>query len=63
MASRSCAARPRDETSGRGIRLRISVAEGERVSEKDYFETTRRASDKDFLVTPCEEPSAYFGGH
>jgi hypothetical protein len=31
--------------------------------QKDYFETTRRASDKDFLVTPWEEPSAYFGGH
>jgi len=31
--------------------------------QKDYFETTRRASDTDFLVTPWEEPSAYFGGH
>ncbi len=31
--------------------------------EKDYFEATRRASDTDFLVTPWEEPSAYFGGH
>ena len=31
--------------------------------QKDYFEATRRASDKDFLVTPWEEPSAYFGGH
>jgi len=31
--------------------------------EKDYAEATRRASDKDFLVTPWEEPSAYFGGH
>lgn len=30
---------------------------------KDYAEATRRASDKDFLVTPWEEPSAYFGGH
>jgi hypothetical protein len=30
---------------------------------KDYFEATRRASDKDFLVTAWEEPSAYFGGH
>ena len=30
---------------------------------KDYVEATRRASDKDFLVTPWEEPSAYFGGH
>src|SRR6185295_15315976 len=31
--------------------------------QKDYFETTRRASDTDFLITPWEEPSAYFGGH
>jgi len=31
--------------------------------EKDYFEATRRVSDSDFLVTPWEEPSAYFGGH
>jgi hypothetical protein len=31
--------------------------------QKDYFEATRRASDKDFLVVPWEEPSAYFGGH
>jgi hypothetical protein len=31
--------------------------------QKDYFEATRRASDRDFLVTPWEEPSAFFGGH
>ena len=31
--------------------------------QKDYFEATRRASDTDFLVTPWEEPSAFFGGH
>jgi len=31
--------------------------------QKDYFEASRRASDADFLVTPWEEPSAYFGGH
>ena len=31
--------------------------------QKDYREATRRASDVDFLVTPWEEPSAYFGGH
>ena len=30
---------------------------------KDYAEASRRASDRDFLVTPWEEPSAYFGGH
>jgi len=33
------------------------------ADQKDYFEATRRASDKDFLVTAWEEPSAYFGGH
>ena len=33
------------------------------ADQKDYFEATRRASDKDFLVVPWEEPSAYFGGH
>jgi len=31
--------------------------------QKDYAEASRKASDKDFLVTPWEEPSAYFGGH
>jgi hypothetical protein len=31
--------------------------------QKDYFEGSRRASDKDFLVLPWEEPSAFFGGH
>lgn len=31
--------------------------------QKDYFESTRRVSDRDFLVTPWEEPSAFFGGH
>ena len=31
--------------------------------QKDYREATRRASDADFLVTPWEEPSAFFGGH
>ncbi len=29
----------------------------------DYADASRRASDADFLVTPWEEPSAYFGGH
>ncbi|HEX6464010.1 MAG TPA: hypothetical protein VFZ98_06150 [Vicinamibacterales bacterium] len=33
------------------------------TDQKDYAEASRRASDKDFLVTPWEEPSAYFGGH
>jgi hypothetical protein len=31
--------------------------------QKDYAEAARRASDKDFLVLPWEEPSMYFGGH
>jgi hypothetical protein len=31
--------------------------------QRDYFEASRRASDRDFLVTPWEEPSAFFGGH
>ena len=31
--------------------------------QKDYREATRRASDTDFLVTPWEEPSVFFGGH
>jgi hypothetical protein len=30
---------------------------------KDYADASRFASDKDFLITPWEEPSAYFGGH
>ncbi|MBI3264594.1 MAG: hypothetical protein HYZ58_15820 [Acidobacteria bacterium] len=30
---------------------------------KDYGEASTKASDKDFLVTPWEEPTAYFGGH
>lgn len=31
--------------------------------QKDYFDASRRASDKDFLVLPWEEPSAFYGGH
>ena len=31
--------------------------------QQDYREATRRASDADFLVTPWEEPSVFFGGH
>jgi hypothetical protein len=31
--------------------------------QKDYAEACRRASDKDFLVLPWEEPNFYFGGH
>ena len=33
------------------------------ADERDYAEAARRASDRDFLVLPWEEPSAYFGGH
>jgi hypothetical protein len=33
------------------------------AEQKNYFDASRRASDKDFLVVPWEEPSAYFGGH
>jgi hypothetical protein len=31
--------------------------------QRDYGLASQKASDKDFLVTPWEEPSAYFGGH
>jgi hypothetical protein len=31
--------------------------------QHDYFEASRRASDKDFLVVPWEEPNAYLGTH
>jgi hypothetical protein len=45
-------------------KLRLNDAgAGRFADQKDYFEATRRASDKDFLVIPWEEPSAYFGGH
>jgi hypothetical protein len=33
------------------------------ADERDYAEASRRASDADYLVTPWEEPSAFFGGH
>jgi hypothetical protein len=33
------------------------------ADQQDYAEASRRASDADFLITPWEEPSAYFGGH
>lgn len=31
--------------------------------QKDYYMASLKASDKDFLVTNWEEPTAYFGGH
>jgi hypothetical protein len=33
------------------------------ADQRDYFKGTRRASDKDFLVVPWEEPNTNFGGH
>ena len=33
------------------------------ADQHDYFEGTRRASDKDFLVAPWEEPNTHMGGH
>ena len=33
------------------------------TDQRDYFEVSRRASDRDFLVLPWEEPNPYFGGH
>jgi hypothetical protein len=31
--------------------------------QRDYYVASQKASDKDFLVTNWEEPTAYFGGH
>jgi hypothetical protein len=31
--------------------------------QRDYYTASMKASDKDFLVTNWEEPTAYFGGH
>ncbi len=31
--------------------------------QRDYYIASQKASDKDFLVTNWEEPTAYFGGH
>ena len=31
--------------------------------QRDYYSASQKASDKDFLVTNWEEPTAYFGGH
>ena len=36
---------------------------GRYEDQRDYGIACQKASDKDFLVTPWEEPSAYFGGH
>ena len=36
---------------------------GRLEDQRDYYIATQKASDKDFLVTNWEEPTAYFGGH
>jgi hypothetical protein len=39
------------------------TGQGRYEDQRDYALASAKASDKDFLVTPWEEPSAYFGGH
>ncbi|MEO5739323.1 MAG: hypothetical protein ABIS29_01835 [Vicinamibacterales bacterium] len=36
---------------------------GRYEDQRDYYVAVQKASDKDFLVTNWEEPTAYFGGH
>lgn len=36
---------------------------GRLEDQRDYYMASMKASDKDFLVTNWEEPTAYFGGH
>jgi hypothetical protein len=36
---------------------------GRYEDQRDYYVASQKASDKDFLVTNWEEPTAYFGGH
>jgi hypothetical protein len=36
---------------------------GRLEDQRDYAVASQKASDRDFLVTPWEEPSVYFGGH
>lgn len=36
---------------------------GRYEDQRDYYTASMKASDKDFLVTNWEEPTAYFGGH
>ena len=40
--------------------IRVS---GRFEDQRDYYVAVQKASDKDFLVTNWEEPTAYFGGH
>jgi hypothetical protein len=45
-------------------RLRASdPGPGRFADQHDYYEASRRASDKDFLVAPWEEPNVYLGSH
>ena len=37
--------------------------QGRYEDQRDYYVASQKASDKDFLVTNWEEPTAYFGGH
>lgn len=37
--------------------------QGRFEDQRDYYTASMKASDKDFLVTNWEEPTAYFGGH
>ncbi len=39
------------------------TGKGRLEDQRDYALASQKASDKDFLVTPWEEPSVYFGGH
>jgi hypothetical protein len=36
---------------------------GRYEDQRDYYVASQKASDKNFLVTNWEEPTAYFGGH
>jgi hypothetical protein len=46
-----------------GDPLRSDSGAGRFPDQADYGTVTAKLSDTDFLVTPWEEPSAYFGGH
>ena len=46
-----------------GDPLRSDSGAGRFPDQADYAKVSAKLSDKDFLVTPWEEPSAYFGGH
>ena len=46
-----------------GDPLRSDSGAGRFPDQADYGTVAAKLSDTDFLVTPWEEPSAYFGGH